>query len=247
MKIFRTIVFAITLTICSILDAGVRAVEKIVSVSPTTAEFTALPPATFTPSPSPVPVVQTPTATQTPTPKTQELFYVVQTGDTLSDISAVTGVSVEGLMAINGIQSADLIFAGQTLALKPDPEMRAIAIAEPGKTIIVVISEQKVYAYEDNILLAEFLSSTGTWQHPTVIGKYAIWIKLESTTMDGPGYYLPDVPYTMYFYQGYGLHGTYWHENFGTPMSHGCVNLKTENAEWLYNWAEVGTPVWVIP
>ena len=61
--------------------------------------------------------------------------------------------------------------------------------------------------------------------------------------MAGPGYYLPNVPYTMYFYQGYGLHGTYWHHNFGTPMSHGCVNLATPDAEWLYNWASVGTLV----
>ena len=61
--------------------------------------------------------------------------------------------------------------------------------------------------------------------------------------MSGPGYYLPDVPYVMYFYDGYGLHGTYWHSNFGTPMSHGCVNLSIPDAEWLYNWADVGTLV----
>ena len=63
--------------------------------------------------------------------------------------------------------------------------------------------------------------------------------------MSGPGYYLPDVPYVMYFYQSYGLHGTYWHSNFGQPMSHGCVNLPTPEAEWFFNWAEVGTPVHV--
>ena len=43
----------------------------------------------------------------------------------------------------------------------------------------------------------------------------------------GYDYYLPNVPYVMYFYQGYALHGTYWHSNFGRPMSHGCVNLET--------------------
>ena len=57
-------------------------------------------------------------------------------------------------------------------------------------------------------------------------------------------YDLPNVPYTMYFYNnqilkawGYSLHGTYWHNNFGTPMSHGCVNLRTEDAEKLFYWA----------
>ena len=59
----------------------------------------------------------------------------------------------------------------------------------------------------------------------------------------GTYYYLPNVPYTMFFYQGFGLHGTYWHNNFGQPMSHGCVNLSIPNAEKLFYWAEpsVGT------
>lgn len=65
--------------------------------------------------------------------------------------------------------------------------------------------------------------------------------------MTGPGYRLPHVPYVMYFYKGYALHGTYWHNNFGRPMSHGCVNLPTPIAEQLYHWAEIGTPVVVQP
>jgi hypothetical protein len=65
---------------------------------------------------------------------------------------------------------------------------------------------------------------------------------LEKTLMTGDGYYLPDVPYTMYFYGGYALHGTYWHDNFGQPMSHGCVNLETGNAEKLFEWAEPALP-----
>ena len=56
-------------------------------------------------------------------------------------------------------------------------------------------------------------------------------------------YDLANVPYVMYFHEGYGLHGTYWHNNFGTPMSHGCVNLSTGDAGWFYNWASVGTKV----
>ncbi len=109
--------------------------------------------------------------------------------------------------------------------------------------IDVNLSEQRVYAYEGDTVVNSFIVSTGTWQTPTVTGKYHIWIKLLSTTMTGPGYYLPNVPYTMYFYKGYGLHGTYWHNNFGTPMSHGCVNLRNDDAEWLYNFSSVGTLV----
>ncbi|MBI5619492.1 L,D-transpeptidase, partial [Candidatus Gottesmanbacteria bacterium] len=53
----------------------------------------------------------------------------------------------------------------------------------------------------------------------------------------GPGYYLPDVPYVMYFYLGYAIHGTYWHNNFGHPMSHGCVNMRIEDAKTLFEWS----------
>ena len=60
-------------------------------------------------------------------------------------------------------------------------------------------------------------------------------------------YDLPNVPYVMYFYRGYGLHGTYWHNNFGTPMSHGCVNLTLADAKWLYEWAPQGARVVVQP
>jgi lipoprotein-anchoring transpeptidase ErfK/SrfK len=109
--------------------------------------------------------------------------------------------------------------------------------------IDVDLSQQRVYAYEGDTIVNSFIVSTGTWQTPTVTGKFRVWIKLRSTTMAGPGYYLTNVPYTMYFYKGYGLHGTYWHNNFGTPMSHGCVNLTIPDAEWLYNFSVVGTVV----
>lgn len=109
--------------------------------------------------------------------------------------------------------------------------------------IDVNLSQQMVYAYEGDSVINSFLVSTGTWLHPTVTGRYHIYVKLRYTDMSGADYYLPNVPYTMYFFQGYGLHGTYWHHNFGTPMSHGCVNLSIPDAEWLYNFASVGTLV----
>ncbi len=109
--------------------------------------------------------------------------------------------------------------------------------------IDVDLTQQRVYAYAGDTVVNSFIVSTGTWQYPTVTGQYHVYIKLRSTTMTGPGYYLPNVPYTMYFYKGYGLHGTYWHHNFGTPMSHGCVNLSIPDAEWLYNFSSVGTLV----
>ena len=112
-----------------------------------------------------------------------------------------------------------------------------------GRWIDVDLTHQAVYAYEGNTLVRSFIVSTGTWQHPTVTGQYHVYIKYLYKDMTGPGYYLPNVPYTMFFYQGYAIHGTYWHSNFGTPMSHGCVNLSIPDSEWMYNWASVGTLV----
>ncbi len=109
--------------------------------------------------------------------------------------------------------------------------------------IDVDLSSQRVFAFEGDTLLRTFVVSTGTSAHPTVVGRFRIYVKYRYDDMAGPGYYLPNVPYTMYFYQGYALHGTYWHSNFGHPMSHGCINLRTSDAGWLFDFASVGTLV----
>ncbi len=109
--------------------------------------------------------------------------------------------------------------------------------------IDVNLSEQSVYAYEGDEVVNSFLASTGLPETPTVTGKYKIYVKVRIQDMSGPGYYLRDVPWVMYFYESYGFHGTYWHNNFGRPMSRGCVNLTIDDAAWLYNWASVGTVV----
>jgi lipoprotein-anchoring transpeptidase ErfK/SrfK len=107
----------------------------------------------------------------------------------------------------------------------------------------VDLTQQRVTAYEGHSPVYTTLASTGLPNTPTVEGQFRIWIKLRYDDMTGPGYYLEDVPYVMYFYKGYGLHGVWWHGNFGHPMSHGCVNLPADAAEWLFNWADVGTLV----
>ena len=96
-------------------------------------------------------------------------------------------------------------------------------------------------------LCSPALVSTGVAAHPTVVGTFKIYAKYLADDMSGgygaEYYYLPAVPYTMYFYGGYAIHGTYWHHNFGTPMWHGCVNLPTDAAKWMYNWAPMA-PRW---
>jgi lipoprotein-anchoring transpeptidase ErfK/SrfK len=116
-----------------------------------------------------------------------------------------------------------------------------------GKWIDIDISAQTITAYEGNQAVKSVLVSTGLSWTPTPIGRYSVYVKIPSQTMSGgfgaSAYYLPGVPWVMYFIGGYAIHGTYWHHNFGSPMSHGCVNLSIADAQWFYNWAQVGTPV----
>jgi lipoprotein-anchoring transpeptidase ErfK/SrfK len=123
------------------------------------------------------------------------------------------------------------------------PPPAPVTSENPERWIDVDLSNQMVHAYEGDVLVNSFLVSTGTSQTPTVTGQYTIYVKYIAADMAGPGYYLPSVPYVMYFYRGYGFHGTYWHSNFGTPMSHGCINLETGNAAWLFDFASIGTLV----
>ncbi len=111
--------------------------------------------------------------------------------------------------------------------------------------IEIDLSGQMLYAYRGDQLLNAFVVSTGTSKYPTVTGAYKIYSKHATYTMIGPGYNLPDVPYALFFHKGYSIHGTYWHSNFGTPMSHGCVNMHTNDAAWVYQQAGIGTYVFV--
>jgi lipoprotein-anchoring transpeptidase ErfK/SrfK len=140
-----------------------------------------------------------------------------------------------------GVVAMEIIEDTPTSEYQP-PKPRE-AVGNGDRWIDVDLTNQMVYAYEGDVIVNSFLVSTGTWLTPTVTGEYKIYVKYRSGSMSGPGYYLPNVPYIMYFYKSYGLHGTYWHNNFGTPMSHGCVNLRTDEAAWLFDWASVGTVV----
>ncbi len=141
-----------------------------------------------------------------------------------------------------------LIGPGLPLALAGPPAPAgnvalAYQPAYPGeKWIEVNVTTQQVTAWEGETPVMSFVVSTGLPSTPTILGEYRIYWKLKSALMVGADYYLPQVPYTMYFYGSYALHGTYWHSNFGQPMSHGCVNLPTDDAQKLFEWADPAVP-----
>ncbi len=118
-----------------------------------------------------------------------------------------------------------------------------------GKYIHVSLANQTLYAYEDGELIDSFLISSGTSGFPTPTGDFKIFSKARAARMAGfygegnpNNYDLPGVPYVLAFSGPYTIHGTYWHSNFGHPMSHGCVNMYTPDSKWVYDWAPINTP-----
>ncbi len=144
-----------------------------------------------------------------------------------------------------------------TLTATPDPPTPTatatlVVGAEPPlatglgvKRIELDLSDQRLAAYEGDTEVLSALVSTGIARYPTPPGEYKIMRKVRSQVMSGPGYYLPNVEWVSYFVGGYAIHGTYWHKNFGQPMSHGCVNMTNDDARWIFQWAPLGTPVTV--
>jgi hypothetical protein len=122
----------------------------------------------------------------------------------------------------------------------------------PGRWVNVNLTQQIVTAYDGGKPVMVTLASTGKKKHETNVGIQKIYWRLPKQTMEGGNlasgdyYKLKDVPFPQYFNPtGEALHGTFWHDNFGRPMSHGCVNMSTPIAGWFYGWANIGTVVYV--
>ena len=112
---------------------------------------------------------------------------------------------------------------------------------DEARWIRVDLSEQRVVAYEYDRAVRGFVISSGLDRTPTVTGEFRIKLKVPSQTMsggEGAYYYnLPNVKWVQYFYAEYAFHGTYWHNDFGRPKSHGCINMTNADAKWLFDWA----------
>lgn len=120
-------------------------------------------------------------------------------------------------------------------------------IPDEDRWIRVDLAEQLVIAYERDKPVRAFVISSGLPNTPTVTGEFRIRTKVRVQTMSGGDpelgnyYSLPNVQWVQYFYEDYGFHGSYWHDNFGQPMSRGCINMTNADARWLFDWAG---PTW---
>lgn len=121
------------------------------------------------------------------------------------------------------------------------------------KSILIDKSEQRLTAYEYGVPMHTFLVSTAKQGYYTPVGETTVRDKLlyhDYKWVFGIGdprnYNVPHVKWNLRIYDHIYIHWAYWHNNFGNPMSHGCVNMNAKNSEWIYDWSDVGTPVNII-
>lgn len=142
------------------------------------------------------------------------------------------------------------------LASRLDPPKKLPGWAKQGeKWIDINVTKQTLVLYEGETPVYATLVSTGEAglsDHKTTtatkLGIFRIHTKHITATMSsdevGEEFELRDVPYVMYFdKEGYALHGAYWHDRFGIPKSHGCINLAPEDARRIFHWTEPAVPV----
>ena len=186
--------------------------------------------------------------------------HVVVAGETLSALAEAYDTSAEAIARVNQLASSNGLRPGQKLVIPPLSLSERLANAPEGvdglhhhelqdfptftaKWVDVDLSEQRAVAFEGMRPVETFVISSGRSNTPTVTGVFRIWAKVPLQRMSGGSraagtyYDLPNVPWVQYFFEDYSFHGTYWHNSFGRPMSHGCINMRNDDARWLYEWA----------
>ncbi len=191
-----------------------------------------------------------------PTPG-RYVVHELQPGESAASVAQAYGTSLRRTLQLNKIADPAQLRPGMKLIVPPPsfaelfadvpigPDDYPLYPVAPttGKWISVDLDHQRTFAWEGDKLIKSFYISSGKARTPTVTGVFRIWGKIAAQRMEGGSraagdyYNLPNVQWVQYFYQDYSFHGTYWHNNFGTPMSHGCVNMTNTDAKWLYDWA----------
>jgi hypothetical protein len=139
-----------------------------------------------------------------------------------------------------------------TLDIIVGPSWHGARSAGGPKRIDVNLSEQRLRVFEGDVEVKSFLISSGVSRFATPTGHFSVLQKIPIKRYQwsyGPAhpdnYNLPNVQWNMRIVGPIYIHGAYWHNNFGNRMSHGCINMRTSEAKWVYDWADAGTPVHV--
>jgi lipoprotein-anchoring transpeptidase ErfK/SrfK len=185
--------------------------------------------------------------------------YHPETSNNYSVVLTPLGATVAAARGVHtaAVAQGELPTYSEALFTPPPPPAptasRPAGAPAAAKLIDVDLSEQYLTAFEGNTVVYEGYISSGTGDNPTPVGTFSVFSKLVADDMRGPDpnlpggqYFQPDVPWVMYFAAGgYAIHGVYWHSSFGTPRSHGCVGTPVGAANFLYNWAPIGTLIYI--
>ncbi len=121
--------------------------------------------------------------------------------------------------------------------LIPPEDLMPIAPQVPNKRIEISLADQLLIAFEgDKPVFTTRISGGVGGDRATPRGNHRIIFKTPSRHMVGDDYNLPGVSFDSYFWGSVAIHGAYWHNDFGRPRSHGCVNVPPEAAKWVFRW-----------
>ena len=219
--------------------------------------------ATFAPTQTLTPTLRpsathfpTRTITTTPLPVST---YTVQEGETLSAIAFRLGLSLTNLAGYNRMDDPALIRAGQILQVPPGGYIAPPLPTPSGaKQIIVSLKQQRVFAYQGERQIYNFLVSTGK-DYATWTGSFTILDKLPYPYSRSWGFYMPHWLGIYYNPDNGNVENGFhalpitpsgdelWGDSLGTPVSYGCIVLAPYDAQILYDWVEIGTPVLIYP
>ena len=177
------------------------------------------------------------------------VLTVTQKGVDGVAVQSTDETAAQVLDALNAGRGAELTATVKVTDHKT--ESRKVDYTSPNGDphMVINLSEQKVYAYKGSTLVKTFIVSTGKPSTPTDNGTFFVHTKYQSQTMRGEGYVTPNVPWVTYYNQGEGFHGAPWNTAgiaSGTPKSHGCTNMRVEDAKWVYDFLPIGAMVQIV-
>jgi len=182
--------------------------------------------------------------------------YIVQSGDTLLKLSWQLGMPFWKILEANPDMDANNLPAGQAITIPSKDELLPLPVI-PNKRIVISISQQHLWAYEDGALLAEYVISTGVDRSPTQPGVFQVQTHEPNAYASVWDLYMPNFLGIYEAWPGFmnGLHGLptlssgrqLWRDVLGSPASYGCIILDIPAAEFLYSWAENGVVVEIQP
>ncbi|MGQ9490309.1 MAG: LysM peptidoglycan-binding domain-containing protein [Anaerolineae bacterium] len=205
---------------------------------------------------TPQPLPPTPSATPKPI-SAAPVVHVVQAGETLSQIAQRYSTTVAALVAANGLGSTDLIRVGMRLTIPKASSPSQGSYAGQAARFVVSISQQRCWLYRGEVLVSQWVCSTGRPGAATRPGTYRVQSKLPKAYGSTWNIWMP---YWLGIYWAgaseNGIHGLPWNATtgaqvwtgyVGTPITYGCVMLDNVNAKMLYDVAYIGMPVIIKP